>query len=223
MPKVLKLEPRTEQFIIACENLEKKGILPSNTELAAILGIKSKSIITEIRHRRLNIQPDKWELFKKHFKLSDSGEPSVSYDNEQQSKNIGDNEAGADIEKKTTSEGTTSLHIIKLLAESHNNLTISHQSLILQNEELASANRTLAESNAKLIDQYTTASALSKITPAAQSGLNEVLAMLADVGPGKRFFSEEEAWANVIRVLGNFEAGPLKNQGTQSEKGNYGK
>lgn len=86
MRTTIKIELRTELFIKALEQLDKVNKLPSNVELARILGIKSKSTITEIKARRQNIQPDKWELFKKHFNkyLPDNSVPRETGDGSNQ-------------------------------------------------------------------------------------------------------------------------------------------
>lgn len=74
MAIVSKIEPRTEAFLEALDQLKKQGKSLSNVELAAIIGIRSKSTISEIKAKRQNIQPEAWEKFKQHFKIGDSEE-----------------------------------------------------------------------------------------------------------------------------------------------------
>ena len=71
MGKSLKIEPRTTRFIEEYKRLEGESKLPSHAELAAILGIKSKTTISEILGLRQNIQPTSWLKFKEHFKIAD--------------------------------------------------------------------------------------------------------------------------------------------------------
>lgn len=81
MATAKKIEHRTERFIAAYNKMSEENKLPTNTELARIIGIKSKSTISEIIAKRQNIQPDSWEKFKNHFKIRDSengSENSVS-------------------------------------------------------------------------------------------------------------------------------------------------
>jgi hypothetical protein len=70
--KTIKIEQRTIQFIKECESLQVKGKLPTNGDLAKIIGLKAKSSISEIRALRQNIQPAQWEKFKLHFKVKDA-------------------------------------------------------------------------------------------------------------------------------------------------------
>lgn len=72
MGKVKKIEDRTRWFIDEYDRLSKEGRLPSNVELAKILGIRSKSAITNILKGDQNIQPEHWEKFKAHFGLSNT-------------------------------------------------------------------------------------------------------------------------------------------------------
>ena len=64
-----KIEARTVNFIKEYERLSAENKLPSNVALAGILGIKSKSSISEILAKRQNIQPDAWQRFVAHFEL----------------------------------------------------------------------------------------------------------------------------------------------------------
>ena len=66
-----KIEQRTLKFIAIAEQLKKQGKLPGYGELGAIMGIKSKSTISEIMAKRQNIQPASWERFKTHFKVTE--------------------------------------------------------------------------------------------------------------------------------------------------------
>jgi CRISPR/Cas system CSM-associated protein Csm2 small subunit len=102
------------------------------------------------------------------------------------------------------------------------NLSESHKALAIAHEELSQTNKILAESNSRLIDQYATVNALAQMPATSQTRLREILGLLADVGPGKRFFSEEEAWANVIRLWGNLDGKNLK-KNIQTGKGTGGR
>lgn len=76
MAKAKKIERRTERFIDVYNMLDGQNKLPTNAELATIMGIKSKSTVSEILAKRQNIQPESWEKFKKHFKIPDSEDNS---------------------------------------------------------------------------------------------------------------------------------------------------
>lgn len=67
MNKILKVEARTEQFIEALKRLKELNKLPSNAELAKLLGISSPATISEIKGRRQNIQPESWKKFLQHY------------------------------------------------------------------------------------------------------------------------------------------------------------
>lgn len=67
MAKIKKIEDRTLWFIETYESLEKAGKLPTNTDLAKIMGMSSKSTITNILKKDQNIQPSQLDKFKKHF------------------------------------------------------------------------------------------------------------------------------------------------------------
>ena len=69
MAKVSKIEVRTIHFIEEYKRLKDLGKMPALERLAEIMGIKSKSSISEILGKRQNIQPASWDLFKKHFKI----------------------------------------------------------------------------------------------------------------------------------------------------------
>jgi len=73
---VPKIEERTLKFIGAIEHLRKEGKLPGYGELGVIMGIKSRSTISEILAKRQNIQPDSWEKFKTHFGFTEKSEIS---------------------------------------------------------------------------------------------------------------------------------------------------
>jgi hypothetical protein len=78
LAKIKKIEPRTNQFIMEYERLNKENRLPSNVKLAEIMGIKSKSSVTEILAKRQNIQPAAWDKFRAHFNIKDSKSPEIS-------------------------------------------------------------------------------------------------------------------------------------------------
>lgn len=71
MPKVLKIEARTTDFIREYKRLKTAGQMPDFEGLAKILGLKSKSTISEVLGLRQNIQPAVWDKFKGHFKIMD--------------------------------------------------------------------------------------------------------------------------------------------------------
>jgi hypothetical protein len=74
LSKVKKIEDRTRWFIDEYNRLADAKRLPSNVELARIMGINSKSAVTNILKGDQNIQPQHWEKFKVHFKVEN---PSV--------------------------------------------------------------------------------------------------------------------------------------------------
>lgn len=83
-----KIEARTNWFIANYDKLEKEKRLPSNVELAQIMGIPSKSTITNIINRQQNIQPDQWLKFREHFGIDDGEPRSDNYEREPTTKDI---------------------------------------------------------------------------------------------------------------------------------------
>ncbi len=69
MATIKKIEARTLNFIKEYERLTTENKMISNVKLAGILGVKSKSTISEILAKRQNIQPEAWDRFVKHFAL----------------------------------------------------------------------------------------------------------------------------------------------------------
>lgn len=69
MAALKKIEPRTVKFIEEYERLTSENKMPTNVALAGILGVKSKSTISEILAKRQNIQPEAWNRFVAFFKL----------------------------------------------------------------------------------------------------------------------------------------------------------
>ncbi len=65
-----KIESRTYQFIDSHARLKASGKMVTHGELAKIIGVESKTTITEILKKRQNIQPEQWEAFRKYFKIS---------------------------------------------------------------------------------------------------------------------------------------------------------
>ena len=57
-------------------------MLPSYKDLAAIMGMPSKSTVTNILKMDQNIQPDQWEKFKKHFRIEEPGKNSQNSEQE---------------------------------------------------------------------------------------------------------------------------------------------
>lgn len=70
MSKVKKIEDRTRWFIDEYNRLTDSGHMPTNVDLAKILGIKSKSAVTNILKGDQNIQPDSWKKFIEHFNIA---------------------------------------------------------------------------------------------------------------------------------------------------------
>ncbi|WP_343302891.1 hypothetical protein AAHN97_15195 [Chitinophaga niabensis] len=68
MAKAEKIEERTKEFVKALEILTNQKVIKNQKELATILGYKNATAISEIKAGRVNIQPDKWQLFQKTFK-----------------------------------------------------------------------------------------------------------------------------------------------------------
>lgn len=71
MATLKKIEDRTNWFIKAYNKLEKERRLPSNVELATIMGMPSKSTVSNILKRQQNIQPEQWQKFKEHFEIEE--------------------------------------------------------------------------------------------------------------------------------------------------------
>ena len=69
MAAIKKIEHRTLQFIEAHSKLKEANKMVTHEELAKILGVESKTTITEILKKRQNIQPDQWRLFREHFNI----------------------------------------------------------------------------------------------------------------------------------------------------------
>lgn len=76
MPKIKKIEDRTNWFIDSYNKLTADKKLPQNVDLAKIMGMRNKSTVTNILKREQNIQPEQWQKFKSHFGLKDSPESS---------------------------------------------------------------------------------------------------------------------------------------------------
>jgi uncharacterized protein YPO0396 len=68
MPQVKKINALTERFIAIHKHLKDIGELPDIKTLAAIMGYKSYSIISDILARRANIRQDALDKFIAHFK-----------------------------------------------------------------------------------------------------------------------------------------------------------
>ena len=82
MSKIKKIEDRTIWFIEAYKKLSEGGRLPTNVDLAKIMGIESKSTITNILNKDQNIQPQQWDKFKKHFSIEGFGNGSQKTERE---------------------------------------------------------------------------------------------------------------------------------------------
>lgn len=65
--KVKTIRPETLEFIILYNELKGRAF-SGNAQLAEILGFNSPSSITEIIKSRQNIDPEKFRIFKEHFK-----------------------------------------------------------------------------------------------------------------------------------------------------------
>lgn len=68
MAKRIKIEARTISFIRSLQLLKERHKMPSNKDLAVIMGITSLSTISEIKAERQNIQPDSWFKFMQAYK-----------------------------------------------------------------------------------------------------------------------------------------------------------
>lgn len=68
----IKIEKRTDDFIKELSRLKEEKVIKNNAELIDILGLKNVSTITEIVKKRQNIQPEVWEKFKKHYRITDN-------------------------------------------------------------------------------------------------------------------------------------------------------
>ncbi|HET6255810.1 MAG TPA: hypothetical protein VFE32_17165 [Puia sp.] len=73
MAAAKKIEDRTNWFIGAYKKLEEDKRLPSNVELAKIMGMRNKSTVTNILKRQQNIQPEQLRRFKAHFAIEQEG------------------------------------------------------------------------------------------------------------------------------------------------------
>ena len=65
--KIKTVRPETLEFIILYNQLKGRAFT-GNAQLAEILGFNSASSITEIIKSRQNIDPEKFRIFKEHFK-----------------------------------------------------------------------------------------------------------------------------------------------------------
>jgi SOS-response transcriptional repressor LexA len=65
--KIKTIRPETLEFIILYNQLKGRAFT-GNAQLAEILGFNSASSITEIIKSRQNIDPEKFKIFKEHFK-----------------------------------------------------------------------------------------------------------------------------------------------------------
>lgn len=81
MAKAIKIEPRTIEFAEYIVNQRKAGDFATNEEIARVIGVKSKTSITEILGKRSNIQPEQWKKFKTHFHYTSHGIGTEGTDN----------------------------------------------------------------------------------------------------------------------------------------------
>jgi len=65
--KIKNIRPETLEFIILYNQLKGKAFT-GNAQLAEVLGFNSASSITEIIKSRQNIDPEKFRIFKTHYK-----------------------------------------------------------------------------------------------------------------------------------------------------------
>lgn len=65
--KIKTVRPETLEFIILYNQLKGKAFT-GNAQLAEVLGFNSASSITEIIKSRQNIDPEKFRIFKEHYK-----------------------------------------------------------------------------------------------------------------------------------------------------------
>jgi len=65
--KIKTIRPETLEFIILYNQLKGRAFT-GNAQLAEVLGFNSPSSITEIIKSRQNIDPEKFKLFKEHYK-----------------------------------------------------------------------------------------------------------------------------------------------------------
>ena len=74
--KIKTVRPETLEFIILYNQLKGRAFT-GNAQLAEILGFNSASSITEIIKSRQNIDPEKFRVFKEHFKdFLEQGRPA---------------------------------------------------------------------------------------------------------------------------------------------------
>lgn len=123
MPPVKKLENRTLRFIEHYNRLNAEKKLPANVDLANILGIKSKSTISEIIAKRQNIQPDSWDKFKSYFGITDTEESTEKSVPRESFKSVG-------------KEVNITLDMLSDLIKSNAALAESNKSLARSHEEL---------------------------------------------------------------------------------------
>jgi hypothetical protein len=143
MAKLKKLEERTEMFIKALEDLKKKNVIRSNSELLPILGIGSLSTITEITSRRQNIQPESWKNFKKHYDKY----LGIDENNDHML-----NDDGGNPVYKLTSSNIQPMQALMEIAASNRILAQAHDKQAEANRQLSEANKVLAENVSKLIE-----------------------------------------------------------------------
>lgn len=72
MKQLKKIVDITNWFIEEYYRLERELRLPTNIELASIMGIKTPTTINNILAKAQNIQPDQWKKFKDHFGIESS-------------------------------------------------------------------------------------------------------------------------------------------------------
>ena len=156
MAKARKIEPRTEDFIAAYKRLDQDKLLPSNVDLAGIIGV-GKSTITEILGRRQNIQPEGWEKFKKHFGLNGNTEISVSHEKRSLEKLFEEPPVEYLIRTKTDP-----LAIIASLEQTNKKLVDHAETLARQGERLTINNENLVNKALVSLTEILKASSLSQ-------------------------------------------------------------
>ena len=126
MAAIKKIEERTKQFIDYHALLKKSNRMVTHEELAKIIGVESKTTISEILGKRQNIQPDQWEAFRTFFKISSdipvhpSDESSISIHNPDGTINFIELKTASGKHIQVKPEGQTELVLLNAFLEERN-------------------------------------------------------------------------------------------------------
>lgn len=176
MAVAINIEPRTVAFVQALKDLEDNKKKPATPELLAVIGLKTKSALSNIKSFRQNIKPQGWLEFKRKYGSQLTNKDLLDeykVQKKMNEQNLEDNELKDEGINYQSGERVALKEVIGIIDRQSKNIEKLVETMKTQSETMKSQSETLGtQALVMKLKEENFANAMSKLNPGNVNGLH---------------------------------------------------